>query len=103
MTQTRLSKNNSWTIGIILGALILVIFAITIFLKQRLQLQKAKVTEQLQRVAQLKAVFDGEEKERSRIGRQLHDDIMVELSIVKMGLNALPIKFPYIKHTEPSP
>lgn len=101
MTQTRLSKSNSRTIGITLGALSLVIFTITIFLKQRLQLQKAKVAEQLQRVEQLKAVFDGEEKERSRIGRQLHDDIMVELSIVKMGLNALPIKFPYIKHTAP--
>lgn len=100
LAQARLNRHQSWFIGGIAGILVILTMVMVVFQKQRLQLQKARVTEQLQRVEQLKAVIDGEEKERSRIGRQLHDDIMVELSVVKMGLNALPIQYPGIKGSE---
>src|SRR5690606_23229506 len=43
------------------------------------------------------AVLDGEEKERARIGRQLHDDVMVSFSIAKINLAALPNEFPAVK------
>ncbi|WP_118951573.1 tetratricopeptide repeat-containing sensor histidine kinase [Taibaiella helva] len=99
LAQARLSHNQSLFIGIVAAVLLIIILMVIVFQKQRLQLQKAKVSEQEQKVEQLKAVIEGEERERSRIGRQLHDDIMVELSIVKMGLNALPIQYPDIKHS----
>ncbi|WP_118973271.1 ATP-binding protein [Taibaiella koreensis] len=99
LAQARLSRNQSLFIGIVAAVLVIIVSMVIVFQKQRLQLQKAKVSEQEQRVEQLKAVIDGEERERSRIGRQLHDDIMVELSIVKMGLNALPIQYPDVKHS----
>lgn len=100
LAQARLSRHQSWFAGVVAGILVILTIVIVVFQKQRLQLQKARIAEQVQRVAQLKAVIDGEERERSRIGRQLHDDIMVELAVVKMGLNALPIQYPGIKGSE---
>ncbi|WP_162902850.1 tetratricopeptide repeat-containing sensor histidine kinase [Taibaiella koreensis] len=100
LAQSRLRAKNTWFIAIAAGSVILSVLMVIIYQKQRLQLQRANLGKQQQRVAQLKAVIDGEEKERSRIGRQLHDDVMVQLSIVKMGLDALAIKNPGFKQGE---
>ncbi|MFA6060883.1 MAG: sensor histidine kinase [Taibaiella sp.] len=100
LAKASLRNRNLWIAGIGTGTLILLTIAIMLSQKQRLQLQRAKTTKQQQQVEQLKAVIDGEEKERSRIGRQLHDDIMVQLSIVKMSMEALPIEYPGIKDVQ---
>lgn len=98
--QEGLRKKNIWIGGIVAGALILLVLVIVLYQKQRLHLHKAKTVKQEQQVRQLKAVIEGEEKERSRIGRQLHDDIMVQLSIVKMSMEALPLQYPGIRQEE---
>lgn len=98
--ETTLRKKNMWIAFIVGGMLTLLAFAAWISQKQRLQLQMEKTARKQQEVHQLKAVLEGEEKERSRIGRQLHDDIMVQLSVVKMGLEALPAGYPDIKKAE---
>jgi signal transduction histidine kinase len=100
LAEASLRNRNLWIAGIGTGTLILLTIAIMLSQKQRLQLQRAKTTKQQQQVEQLKAVIDGEEKERSRIGRQLHDDIMVQLSIVKMSMEALPMEYPGIKDVQ---
>lgn len=100
LAEASLRNRNLWITGIGTGTLILLTIAIMLSQKQRLQLQRAKTTKQQQQVEQLKAVIDGEEKERSRIGRQLHDDIMVQLSIVKMSMEALPMEYPGIKDVQ---
>src|SRR5690606_11131529 len=41
----------------------------------------------------LKATIAGEEKERSRLARELHDGIVSRLSIIKMNFSALPQQF----------
>jgi signal transduction histidine kinase len=100
LAKASLRNRNLWIVGIGTGTLVLLTIAIMLSQKQRLQLQRAKTTKQQQQVEQLKAVIDGEEKERSRIGRQLHDDIMVQLSIVKMSMEALPMEYPGIKDVQ---
>ncbi|PSK90464.1 tetratricopeptide repeat-containing sensor histidine kinase [Taibaiella chishuiensis] len=100
IAEAGLRKKNIWIMWITGGTLILLVLAAWLSQKQRLQLQKAKTARQQQQVQQLKAVIEGEEKERSRIGRQLHDDIMVQLSIVKMGMEALPMAHPSIRDAE---
>ncbi len=42
-----------------------------------------------QQIDRLRAVVEGGEQERSRIGRELHDGIMVQFSAVKMNLSTL--------------
>ncbi len=41
-------------------------------------------------IARLKALLEGEEKERTRLARELHDGIVSKLSIIKMNFSALP-------------
>jgi two-component system NarL family sensor kinase len=41
-------------------------------------------------VARLKAMIEGEEKERTRLARELHDGIVSRLSIIKMNFTGLP-------------
>ena len=42
-----------------------------------------------EQIVRLQAQVEGEEQERARIGRELHDGIMVQLSAVKMNLSTL--------------
>lgn len=101
LSQSENNYSKLYNIYISLLAVIIIgiVLVIAIFQKQRLKLNKIKSEQQLQKLDQLKATIESEEKEKSRIGRQLHDDIMVELSIVKMGLSTLPINHPEIKQT----
>jgi signal transduction histidine kinase len=57
--------------------------------KQRLQQNQMQIMVQQQEIRELKAIMDGEEKERTRMARELHDSAMVEFSVVKMNLNTL--------------
>lgn len=45
-------------------------------------------------LTKLKATIEGEEKERSRLARELHDGIVSRLSIIKMNFSALPQLYP---------
>lgn len=95
--QQQAKNKNMWLMGLAGGALLLCLTFITLFQRQRLKLQKARTGQQQRQIEKLQAVVDGEEKERVRIGRQLHDDVMVSFSIAKINLAALPIAYPAIK------
>jgi signal transduction histidine kinase len=56
--------------------------------KQKLQQSYIAALQQEREIMQLKAIMQGEEKERIRIARELHDGIMVQFSSVKMNLSA---------------
>ncbi len=87
--KNSLYKKNLWIFGMTAAMLTIILMAVQ--LKQR-----SKAREQRQRVSQLKALIKGEENERTRIGQQLHDDVMVEYSIVKMNLETLPDYYPLL-------
>lgn len=42
---------------------------------------------QQQKILEMKALLEGEENERVRLSREIHDDIMVQFSVIKMGLS----------------
>lgn len=58
--------------------------------KERLQEEKFHNFEKKQEIEKLKAIAEGEERERMRIAYELHDGIMVKFATVKMQLNTLP-------------
>jgi two-component system NarL family sensor kinase len=88
--QSRISRQNIW-IGSIAGASLLLIGLLSSIYKSR----KAKQDLQLSRlenekeVTHLKAMIKGEENERIRIARELHDGIMVRFSAAQMNLSTL--------------
>ncbi len=99
-------KNRLITIGAG-GGLMIILVAFGVYRnyrnKQRVQAkhieilqQKQEILNQKQEISQLRAMMQGEEKERARIARELHDGIGGMLSAVKMNLNALKKQNPIL-------
>jgi signal transduction histidine kinase len=85
-----LTQKNNWIFFISCLMAVLVVTFITVYrsLHRKVNLRKQQLlnTEQQQEISNLKAVMAGEEKERTRIARELHDGIMVQLAVIKMKL-----------------
>ncbi len=86
--QLVIQRKNTWiwTISATLALLILLILAFTRH-RQRLQQKKIHILEQQKEIRSLKAVMQGEEKERMRIARELHDGIGGMLAAIKMSFS----------------
>ncbi len=102
--ENQLEQRNVWMalmLGISLGVIGIVISAFRNSRnKQKLQNNELALLRQTQEVERLKALSEGEEKERNRIAHELHDSVMVEFASVKMQLNALPQQFPEMAASE---
>ncbi len=64
---------------------------------RQLNQQKIEVLKKQQETQRLKAIIQGEEKERRRIARDLHDGLGALLATTKMRINALENDAPQIK------
>ncbi len=95
--QLELEQRNVLISGITLGFILLIAGSVVYYRHIR---QKQKLLRQQQEIEQLKALMTGEEKERNRIARELHDGIMVRFSSVKMNLGALMKYMPDIPQTK---
>lgn len=84
-------RKKYFIITIISVLVILVLLAV--YIRQRHQrkqrLEKLRQLRQMQQMMQLRAMIDGEEKERRRIARELHDDIGGLLAVTRMQLDVL--------------
>ncbi|MBS1687706.1 MAG: hypothetical protein JSS96_03205, partial [Bacteroidetes bacterium] len=91
--QSVVAKKNTLITGTIFGALlILAAFSVLVFIskhRQRLQAEKIKNLEQEKKIIHLKALVKGEEKERTRIARELHDGVGSLLSAFTISFQAL--------------
>jgi signal transduction histidine kinase len=96
--QSYLRKKNTWITGISAGTLALVVLLVISYRahnhKQRLQAEQIQNLNQQQEIMQLKAQRQGEEEERVRLARELHDGIVAQFSAVKMNLSVLPEQHP---------
>jgi two-component system NarL family sensor kinase len=67
--------------------------------KHKLQKERIRNFEQQQKIEQLHAKMQGEEEERSRIARELHDGVNVLLSATKMNYAALGKEYKGLQDT----
>jgi signal transduction histidine kinase len=90
--EGRLKEQNLWIWGISISSLLSIILFISLYRakshKQRLQQERITNLEKDQEIRRLKAVMHGEEKERTRIARELHDGIVSQLLAVKLKFKA---------------
>ena len=91
--KSKIISKNTW-IGSIAGSIVLLcIILVSVYLnsrhKQRLQNEQIKTLQQDNTISILKGVVQGEEKERGRIARELHDGIGGMLSAAMMRLMAI--------------
>ncbi len=95
--EANLNKKNLWIGGISGTALLLIIISFSMYRtskhNQRLESERTLTILQEQEIGNMKAVLKGEEKERVRLARELHDGIMVQLSTVKMSLVSPPKEY----------
>ncbi len=88
--QTHLAKKNTWIWAIISGFIMFGIILLLLYRhKQKLQRERINRLEHEKEIRQMQAMISGEEKERTRLGRELHDGIVSQLLSVKLSLNAL--------------
>src|SRR5690606_16776168 len=75
--ETQLRIKNLWIVSIAGGALLMTAFMISLYRsyrsRQHLQTEQMRTWQQEQEISQLKAIMKGEEQERARIARELHD------------------------------
>jgi two-component system NarL family sensor kinase len=93
--QFQISRRNYWIFGSSLLLVLVLIVGYLIFRNFRYQ-QQRRLREEIHKQQELanKALFEGEQNERIRIARDLHDSIGQMLSVVKMNVSTLQHQFP---------
>lgn len=91
--KSNIVRKNIW-ISVIAGGIFIVILIFIIIYrnvrhKERLQTEQIRSLTQENRISVLKALMEGEEKERGRIAGELHDGIGGMLSAAMMRFNAM--------------
>jgi len=91
--KNKIASKNTWIAGIAGGICLLFIISISLYSrarhKQWLQAEQIKTLEHENTISILKGVVQGEENERSRLARELHDGIGGMLSAAMMRLMAV--------------
>ncbi|MEZ4890818.1 MAG: histidine kinase [Crocinitomicaceae bacterium] len=83
-------KNTSIKIWLLIGVVLLIIGLVYLYLVKKHQAQKLKLLRQENENAVLNALMNGEEKERNRISRELHDGVAAMIGATQMSLQSLP-------------
>jgi signal transduction histidine kinase len=103
-TEAALSEKTFFNrlIGITLIGVLLALALIIMNFRQRSKLNQEKLInlEQQKTVATMEAMIAGEERERSRIAKDLHDGLNGTLATVKMYLGGLPDEAPALNQSE---
>lgn len=91
--ESRIKTKNFWIAGISIGLLAICIVSVLLYInnrnKQKLQAGKINALQQDMKIEQLNAMIKGEEKERSRIARELHDGMGGTLATVRLQMSAM--------------
>ncbi|KAA5536132.1 hypothetical protein F0919_00225 [Taibaiella lutea] len=93
-TNNKLKERTFWIIVIAFGAIIFIVLLASFYRnsknKQRLQLKELNDIQKDREINYLRAMIKGEEQERARLAREIHDGIMVQFSTIKMGMKVIP-------------
>ena len=98
-SQINQQKFQLITVGIILTLTLLLLGVLYyIYLKNKqLNRQRIETLKKEKEAQRLRAIIEGEEKERKRIARDLHDDLGALLATVKIRINALENDIPGLR------
>lgn len=105
MQDAYLKRKNMIIGGVCIAALLLVVTTASLYRgykhKETAQAQQIQLLQQKQEIAQFKALMEGEEKERSRIARELHDGLGGMMAAVKMNYSVLESRYEAMAATNP--
>ncbi len=99
--QSYIQKKNSIILGTIISALLLIITTVLLYNRRRLILKNQHQQEiNLQRENNTKEIVQAQEKEQTRIAKELHDSVGTYLSTLKINLQLYESILPPTKHQE---
>jgi two-component system NarL family sensor kinase len=91
--EQRLDRKNIWITGSVTGILALGAILIGVYRNhrqtKRFQASRIQMLQQEQEIATLKAMVRGEEKERTRMARELHDGIVSQLLVITLNVDSI--------------
>lgn len=94
--QTQLTRKNYLIGSAVAGSVFLLAFAGNLYRgsrrRKRLHQKQLQLLEQQQQLEKLQAVISGEEHERTRLARELHDGVGGMLAAIKMNISSLDRK-----------
>lgn len=92
--QKKIQQKNLQLFGLGAGIVLSVLISFALFLYYR---NRQKLAASKRRIEQLEATMNGEEQERTRIARELHDGIGGMLTSVKLNLVAVQKQFEHVE------
>ena len=99
--EMKLLRKNNQLLILGAGAVLLVMLAGFLFFafqkNKQINAQRINMMKKEQETQRLKAVIEGEEKERNRLARELHDGLGTVLATVKMQISGIPHKLPQVE------
>ncbi|XZF16236.1 sensor histidine kinase [Chitinophagaceae bacterium MMS25-I14] len=102
--ESKAREKNTWIAAIAICAVFLSVLMVLLYRnskhKQQLQARQIQTMRQEQEINNLTATIEGEEKERTRLGRELHDGVMVQLSTAIMNVKTLPERYRQLSSSE---
>lgn len=102
--DAQIKQDRYYTYFILAGMALLVLIILLLYYnyqnRKKEHLRTLQLVEQQKEYQLLQALIQGEEKERSRIARDLHDSMSGMLAAAKMHINSLPLKEPAITNME---
>ncbi len=99
--ENLIRQKNTWIITGFILTVLLIGFLLALYqIREKKEKIRIITLDRDRELAQLKARMEGEERERERIARELHDGIMVQFASVSMNLSALMEKLGHNESTE---
>lgn len=102
--QSQLARKNMWIGGVSAGAILLILLLTSIASnyrrRQLVQQKELHIIKQTQEITELKAAIKGEERERTRLGRELHDGVGGLFSAFTISFNSLGKENEYLKDSK---
>ncbi|PHN03201.1 ATP-binding protein [Flavilitoribacter nigricans] len=96
--QLAILKKNNQLLMLAAGLALLALLALLLFFiywkNKQLNQQRIAILEKEKETQRLKAIIEGEEKERKRFAQELHDGLGAILATVKMQINGIKRKLP---------
>jgi signal transduction histidine kinase/uncharacterized protein HemY len=92
-----LTKNNQLLLlagGLLLAIMLTLLFVFIYWKNRQLNRQNMLMLKKEKEAQRLKAIIEGEEKERKRFSRELHDGLGAVLATVKMQISGIPRTLP---------
>ncbi len=89
LQQAKIRNRNMWIMGIGGSVILVLTLSVLFFSRYRNAQRKMHLLEKEKEVDELKAILSGEEKERNRMAKELHDGVGGLLSAAALNLNSM--------------